>query len=103
MKGIQGAAGNWAAAYWIADISQRACVLQSPVKINLLNGAGGIRLSATTSFDVLALSANTPIPAGNTVTSGQLAYVTLFWPTDGSFLSGHCPTADFVPAAVQIN
>lgn len=50
----------------------------------------------------VGLSANTPMPAGNTVSSGQLADVTLFWPTDGAFPNGRCPTSEFVPSSIQI-
>jgi len=101
-KGIQGATGNWAGAYWVADTSPQACVLQSPVKVNLLNGTGGVQLSATSSSPSLRLSGDTPMPADNIVSSGQLAYVSLFWPTDGSFAGGRCPTPDFIPAAIEI-
>jgi hypothetical protein len=106
LKGIQGATGNWAAAYWVADSSPRACLLRSPAKMNLLNSSGGIQLSATGTFTSLPLSADTPMPADNTVSSGQLAFLTLFWPTDADAelaQNGPCPTPDFVPAAIDIN
>jgi hypothetical protein len=31
-----------------------------------------------------------------------MAFLTLFWPTDGSFDGGHCPIPDFAPESAHI-
>jgi len=109
LKGIQGATGNWAAAFWVADSAPAACGLQSPVTVDLVNGAGNVELRATMAFAPVPLSAASAIPSGDANPAGHLAYLTLFWPTDPNAASemgdtsGHCPTADFVPAAVEMS
>jgi hypothetical protein len=98
-KGVQGAVGNWAAGFWLVDTSPHACVLQSPARLDLLNSAGGVQLSATGSFMSIALSADTSMPPDNTVPSGQLAILSMFWPNDWDAegaVNGRCPSPDFV-------
>jgi len=104
LEGIQGAAGNWAATFWVADTSAIACALQSPVELDLLNSAGEVQLTATKTYMSIALTADTSMPSDNTVSSGQLAYVILFWPTDADTpgaVDGHCATPDFIPATTR--
>ena len=101
LEGVQGATGNWAAGFWIADTSADACALWSPVRLDLIDPAGQVRLSATTSFSTIDLSARSPFPPQNPP-SGHMAYVSFLWPTDGSFAAGACPTADFVPQAARM-
>lgn len=102
LEGIGGAAGNWAAGFWIADSSTQPCMLAGPAGIQLLNGSGQAQLTASSSFNPIPLTANTPVPSDHVVTTGTLAYLSLFWPTDGSFAGGSCPTPDFVPSAARI-
>lgn len=102
LEGIQGATGNWAAGFWVVDTSAEACALRSPVRLDLLDNSGRVRLSATQTFsDSIELSARSAFPPANPPVA-QMADVTLFWPTDGSFSRGTCPTPDFVPSAVRI-
>ena len=108
LKGIQGATGNWAAAFWVADISPRACVLHSPVEVDLTDSSGRMALRATKTFAPVPLSGGASIPAGDYPPAGRLAFVVLFWPTDANAAlamgenSGRCPTADFVPTNVRM-
>ena len=102
LEGIQGATGNWAAAFWIADTSPQPCILTTPARIDLLNSSGQVQLTATSSFSPIPLTANTAIPSDHVVKAGKLAYLSLFWPTDGSFARGRCPAPDFMPSAAQI-
>jgi hypothetical protein len=54
----------------------------------------------------IALSADTSMPPDNTVPSGQLAILSMFWPNDWDAegaVNGRCPSPDFVPAAIQIS
>ena len=107
--GIQRAAGNWAAAFWIADNSPQPCLLPSPVEVELTDRSGRVEGRANKTFTPVPLSAGGSIPAGdNKQPAGRLAFLTLFWPTDASAalamgdISGHCPTADFVPTEVRM-
>lgn len=102
LVGIQGATGNWAATFWIADTSPQPCLLNAPVRVDLLDASGQTQLTATSSFNSIPLTADTSIPTDHVVKSGDLAYLTLLWPTDGSFAGGVCPTPDFVPSAARI-
>lgn len=108
LVGIQGAAGNWAAAFWVADRSPQACVLPSPVEVDLTGRSGRVELRATKSFVPVPLSGGGSIPAEENQPAGRLAFVTLFWPTDPNAalamgeVSGRCPTADFVPTEVRM-
>lgn len=102
LEGIQGATGNWAAAFWIADTAPQPCMLTAPARIDLLNSSGQVQLTASSSFSPIPLTANTAIPSDHVIRAGKLAYLSLFWPTDGSFAGGHCPTPDFVPSAARI-
>jgi hypothetical protein len=109
-KGAQGAAGNIVSAFWIANTSGSSCSLRSTVTANLLNGSGATQLSASTTLNTpIFLAANTKMPAGNFVPTGDsLAAVGLRWPTIamGALMmgstSGYCPQALFSPAAVRI-
>ena len=108
LKGIQGAAGNWAAAFWVADTSPEDCTLPSPVQVDLMGSSGQVELRGIESFTPVLLSGGGSIPAGDANPTGRLAFVTLFWPTDADAAlamgssDGHCPTADFVPDAVRL-
>lgn len=109
LEGIQGAAGNLTAWFWIGDSSPHPCVLASPAQIDFLDASGRVRLTASTSFGSIPLSASTPVPLDNKLGSGQLVSVLLVWPTDAlaadlvGSTSGRCPTPDFVPTAVQLS
>ena len=104
---IQGAGGNLVATFWVADGSPHACLLESPARMDLLNAAGGVQLSATQSFAPVSLSADTALPLDNTITTGGLAYIGLEWPTDPNAAlaqgstSGSCPSPDFGPSAAH--
>ncbi len=104
---IQGAAGNFVATFWVADGSPRSCLLESPARMDLLDAAGRVQLSAAQSFAPLVLSADTSLPLDNTITSGGPAYIELGWPTDPNAAlaqgsaNGSCPTPDFVPSTAR--
>ena len=110
LRGIQGAAGNWGAAIWIADTSSAPCALRSPVEIELLNSSGAAQLHTSATFAALPLSANTPFPppTSNPGPEQELASFVLSWPTDtdaalqmGS-TSGICPMPDFIPTTLRL-
>jgi len=104
---MQGAVGNWAGAFWVADSSSDACALQSPARVDLIDASGQVRLSATTPFIAIPLSAGARFPAADAPPAGHLAFVTLFWPTDPNAAlamgatSGACPIPDFVPRSAR--
>jgi hypothetical protein len=107
LRGIQGAAGNWAAAFWFSDVSGRACKLDSPVRVDLLDRSDRAELSISANFAPIALTADTQLPPQTSNGSGQLGDFTLFWPTDADVAasrgstSGLCPTTVLVPSAVR--
>ena len=106
---IQGATGNWTAAFWVADTSAQPCLLTSPARIDLVNRSGEVQLSATSSFSPIPLTADTSIPTDHMIKSGELASLVLFWPTDANAAAAigrtnpSCPTPHFVPFAARIS
>lgn len=108
-KGSQGAAGNIASAFWVANTSGGSCSLQSSVTVDLLNGSGTAQLSASSTLGTpIQLAAKTKMPNGNAVPSGDhLASVVLIWPTipDAALMMGStsagCPQPLFSPAAIR--
>ncbi|HLG66475.1 MAG TPA: hypothetical protein VKV36_01225 [Acidimicrobiales bacterium] len=86
LEGVQGAAGNVAAAFWIADMSGTPCALEPSITVDVLDGSGTIRMSASKVLPApIPLGADGVIPSGSVVAQpGQslgLAFVSLFWPT----------------------
>ena len=111
LEGVQGATGNLAATFWIADTSGTPCALRSGVTVDLLDGSGTIRMSASKVLPApIALGADGVIPPGPIVAQpGQplgLAFASLFWPTPPNVagsIDGRCPRPIFVPATVRIS
>jgi hypothetical protein len=103
-KGSQGATGNIASAFWVADTSGDSCSLRSSVTVDLLNSSVTTQLSASKVLTApIELTPNTTMPAGNVAPQGkQVAFVTLFWPTiaDAS-PNGQCPQPPFTPTAFR--
>ena len=103
-KGSQGAAGNIAAAFWVADTSGASCSVRSSVTVDLLNKTRSTQLSASKTLTApIQLTPNTTMPSGDVVPHGeQLAFVTLFWPTiwDAS-PNGQCSQLLFTPTAFR--
>ena len=108
-KGSQGAAGNIASAFWVANTSGSSCSLQTSVTVDLLNVSGATSLSASSTLETpVPLPANTEMPIGDTVPGGDhLASVVLMWPSvpDAALMmgstSGVCPQPLFSPAAIR--
>lgn len=109
LRSIQGAAGNWAAAFWFDDKSRTSCLLASPIEVQLLSSTGVAQIQTTGSFSPVALTETTPLPPpGTNLLSGELGYVGLLWPTDADAAlqmgssSGKCPMPDFIPTTVRM-
>ena len=108
LKGLQGAAGNLVAAFWLANTSPVLCVLRSPLRLSLLDAAGDVMITAERAFTPILLSANGSVSTDAALPSGQLAVVRMSWPTDANAAasqgdpSGRCPTPEIVPQSAQI-
>ena len=111
LGGVQGATGNLAAAFWIADTSGTPCALRSGVTVDLVDGSGTIRMSASKVLTApIALGAHGVLPSSPFVVQpGQsfgLAFVSLFWPTTSELAGstdGRCRRPIFVPTTVRIS
>jgi hypothetical protein len=110
-RGSQGATGNIASGFWIANLSGTPCSLRSSVTVDLLNSTGATQLSASKSLtSPIELTANTSMPPGGVVPQGdKLGFVVLFWPTipdaaaSVGVADGQCPQPLFLPSAVRID
>jgi hypothetical protein len=102
LKGIQGATQHLVAGFWIADISDEPCTLESPVEVELTNGSGATQMNASSTISPVPLTAGGTIPPGNMAPPSGLAYLDLWWPDDASFVGARCPTADFLPSSAHI-
>jgi hypothetical protein len=109
-RGSQGATGNWVSGFEVVDTSPTACALPDEVIVQLLDQHEVVQRSATwTSPVALELSANASMPPQmeNPLPHQQLAWLTLWWPTEADAAleqgstSGYCLTPLFTPAAVR--
>lgn len=109
-RGTQGAAGNFASSFWIANTANTPCSLQSGVSVQILD-ARGVALSATASIkSPISLSADAvmPPPDQDPETGQVLGVLTIAWPTiaNGALTlgatNGECPQALFEPESAHI-
>ncbi len=110
-EGTQGGAGNWFAAFWIADTSPSACALPMQVTAQFLDAQGAVHDSATlAAAGELTLSARATLPPpGHDPGAGEmLAALVLGWPTeaDAALEMGStgavCPVPPFTPVSVRV-
>ena len=108
LKGIQGATGNWVAAFWIVDVSPTPCELQSPLHVAMVNGAGVVQQSAVWTFRPVPLSAFAAMPGGVVEPLGSIGWVNLEWATEANAAAAMgatttmCPIPDFTPSSIQM-
>jgi hypothetical protein len=110
-RGTQGGAGNWFAAFWIANTSPSACALPMQVTAQFLDAQGAVHYSATlAAAGQLTLSARAALPPpGHDPGAGEvLAALVLGWPTepDAALEMGstgaQCPVPLFTPVTARV-
>lgn len=105
LGGIEGAAGNLVAGFWIADVSPQPCSLQSPVAVDLLDNTGAARMTGHNAFAPVPLTGSATLPADITSSVAQIATVAVEWATTANASpgdSGQCPRPIFTPASARI-
>jgi hypothetical protein len=113
-RGSQGATGNWASAFWIANRSSVPCAIRGSVTVDLIDRSGGERSASSPLLAPIPLSASASLPttsASNGPAGQQLGALVLFWPTlpnaieeltgtDGP--NSQCPQPLFTPVSARI-
>jgi hypothetical protein len=111
-RGTQGATGNWASAFWIADGSALPCALRSTVTVQLVDSSGGQRVASKPIAVAIPLSAHGVIPSRGKEDVSPVqkrAALVLFWPTlpnailelGGTPSQIQCPQPSFVPKTAR--
>jgi hypothetical protein len=82
-RGSQGAAGNLASGFWIANTGTAPCQLSGTVSVELIDAHGASRTASHGVTPPIVLSTNgaMPAPGQNPAKGATLASVVLFWPT----------------------
>jgi hypothetical protein len=81
-RGVQGAAGNWAASFAVANSSVTPCALRSALVVSLTDTHGDVSRSGSylvTPPVYLSAKAKLPAARANPVAGQKLGVVLLFW------------------------
>jgi hypothetical protein len=105
--GVQGAVGNLAGSFVVADTSEQPCSLMDVVTVNLLDAGDHVALTTSKAITTpIVLGADRTLPTLPVIGAQdlQVATLSLFWPTDPNHAASlDCgKETDFSPAVVQL-
>ena len=109
-RGSQGAAGNWASSFWIADTSTSPCTLESSLTVTLFNSEEDSLKATSTIPSPIRLTPKAAIPPlGQDPSIGQgLADVIIAWLTEANAImqqgatGSRCPETPFHPQTASM-